>query len=405
MKISTPFRAIVAVTLAASVLGACGSSDDTGADNDSEVAAKPTGAAPKGDPIKLMIVAVKNNPILTQEQQFAAAQARVDSANASGGLGGRPLELVQCDSNLDPNQEQACIDKAITEKVSAIVGSTMMFSDFSKLETAKIPLLANQGLGPTELTSPISYTFGNNVGWYSGIAATVAADGIKTVGISYIDTDAGKFAEGFIDAGLKASGVKTVSYSAHAATAADRATDALTLTKGDPDAVIVTGTAEGVIPIMQAVRQSGFTKPIYTIAPDVNPAGIKALGSAGDGIRVVGRGRFLSDTKNEKVAAYLADVANFAPKGTVEDENGLLGWSGVDTFISVMKDASAFTGADTIDALSTVTTPIEGGGFGPFLGAGTGCMADYPRLLNTQYIVGTLNDGKIVADSDFKSYC
>lgn len=408
MKNSTPFRAFVALTLAASVLGACSSGSDdasSSSGDDAKLAAKPVGPKPKGDPIKIMIVAVKNNPVLTQEQQLAAAQARVDSVNAGGGLGGRPLELIACDSNLDPNQEQACIEKAVDEDVSAVVGSTILFSDLSTLEENKIPLLANQGLSPSELNSSVGYSFANNVAWYSGIAATVVKDGLKKVAVTYVDTDAGKFANSFVEAGLKKGGVETTTLYAHAATSPDRATDALTLTKGDPEAIIATGTAEGVIPIMQAIRQSGYTKPIYTIAPDVNPKGIEALGAAGDGIKVIGRGRFLSDTANEKVNEYLSDMANFAPKGTEQDENGLLGWSGVDTFATVMKDATSFKGTDVIAALAKITTPIEAGGFGPFVGAGEGCVEAFPRVLNSSFIVGTLNDGEVTADGDFQSYC
>ncbi|GAA4752962.1 hypothetical protein GCM10023350_42830 [Nocardioides endophyticus] len=404
MTFGSRIGAAVALALAATTLVACGS--DGGSDADSASAPKPTAAKPTGSEIKIMTIAVKSNPVLTQSQQFAAAQAKVDYINDSGGINGHPLTLIQCDSNLDPNQEGACFDQAIKEKVSAITGSTVLFaSDLSALAAAKIPMVGTQGLVPAELGYEYGYTFGNNINWFKGLAATAVSDGLKKVAITFTDTDAGKFSGDLMTAGLEAGNVDITESLAHAPTGGDRSAEAATLTKDDPEAILFSGTSEAVVPLMQAVRQSGYTGELYTISPDLTPSGIKALGAAGDGIHVIGRGRFLTDS-SEKIQQYKDDIANYAPSDTDMDENGTLGWSGVDLFATVMAKADSFTGADVIKQMDALTEPVEAGTFGPFVGAGTGCDPDFPKLLNTNFIVGTLKDGEITANTgDFQSYC
>lgn len=406
MTLGSRIGAGFAVTLAATMLVACGG-DDGGSDEKAS-APKPSAAEATGSEIKIMTIAVKNNPILTQSQQFAAAQAKVDFINDSGGVNGHPLTLIQCDSNLDPNQEQACFDQAIEEKVAAITGSTILFTgDLSALAAAKIPLVGTQGLVPAELGYEYGYTFGNNINWFKGMAATAIEDGLKKVAITFTDTDAGAFSGDLMTAGLEAGDVDITASLAHAPTGGDRAAEAATLTKDEPEAILLSGTAEAVVPLMQAIRQSGYTGELYTISPDLTPSGVEALGTSGDGIHVIGRGRFLTDS-SEKVQAYKDDVLNYAPDGTDMDENGTLGWSGVDLFATAAAevDAETVTGADIITAMDAMTSEVEAGTFGPFIGAGEGCDPDFPRLLNTRFIVGTLQDGEITADTgDYSSYC
>jgi ABC-type sugar transport system substrate-binding protein len=116
-------------------------------------------AAPTGTPITLMSIYVKSNPAFSQPETFTGAQARVDAINAAGGINGHPVKLIGCDSNLDPNQEKACIDQAISEHVSAIVSSSIFFTPLTTLEAAKIPFIGAQGITPDQLSSTMSYPF------------------------------------------------------------------------------------------------------------------------------------------------------------------------------------------------------------------------------------------------------
>ncbi|EFC86751.1 ABC transporter substrate-binding protein [Parafrankia sp. EUN1f] len=402
MKIALRTKVGAALVLA-SLLAACGSSSPT----EQASSTRPTGPAPTGEPVKIMIIGAKNNPVASQENMFAAAQARVDYVNDSGGLGGRPLQLIVCDANLDPNLEAGCLDQAVSDNVAAIVGSMLLFTrDYSKLEAASIPLIATQSLSPGEIAYPHAYLLGNNMGWFKGLGRLVADEKNDTVAVTYTDTTTGAFANTLIRSVLDPAGVKVITSLAHAASSGDRSAEAASLARGNPSAVVLAGTAEAVVPLIQAVRQTGYAGRIYTYSSALPPSGVEALRDAGEGVRVVGRGRFLSDTGPE-MRQYKDDILNYAPAGTRMDERGTNGWSSVELFAKVMANsAGSFTGQDVIAAFDRLTTPVEAGTFGPFLGAGTSCDTEYPTILNTQYMVGTIKDGQIVADTGkFESYC
>jgi branched-chain amino acid transport system substrate-binding protein len=402
MKIGLRTKVGTALALA-SLLAACA----TGSPAEQASSPRPSGPAPTGEPVKIMIVGARNHPVVTQEHMFAAAQARVDYVNDSGGLGGRPLQLVVCDANLDPNLEAGCLDQAVRENVAAIVGSMLLFTrDYSKLEAAAIPLVATQSLSPGEIAYPHAYLLGNNMGWFKGLGRLVANEGNDTVAITYTDTTTGAFANSLIRGVLDPAGVNVVTSLAHAPSGSDRSAEAASLVQARPSAVVFAGTAEAVVPLIQAVRQTGYTGRIYSYSAALPPSGVEALRDAGEGVRVVGRGRFLSDTGPE-MRQYKDDVLNYAPPGTVMDERGTIGWSSVELFAKVMASSGgSFTGKDVVATFDRLTTPVDAGTFGPFVGTGTSCDTEYPSILNTQYLVGTVKGGQIVADTGrFESYC
>ncbi len=142
-----------------------------------------------------MSIYVKNNPAFSQPQTFAGAQARVEAINADGGINGHPIELIECDSNLDPNQEKACIDQAIAEQVSAIVSSSIFFTPLTSLEEAGIPFIGAQGITPDQLSNPISYPFSGVQGWFQGQVAIAVAAGAESVTIVTGDTASSQYSE------------------------------------------------------------------------------------------------------------------------------------------------------------------------------------------------------------------
>src|SRR5689334_10523783 len=106
------------------MLGLAGCSSSGSSSSSSAAAA---GAAAAKSPIKVMIIAVLSNPAFSDPEAATAAQAYVKEANASGGINGHPIDLEVCDSNLDPNKETACFQKAVTDHVVAVVGSFLLF--------------------------------------------------------------------------------------------------------------------------------------------------------------------------------------------------------------------------------------------------------------------------------------
>lgn len=354
---------------------------------------------PAGTPVKIMVIGSRNNPGFSEPELFQGAQAEVDAINESGGVSGHPLDLIQCDSNLDPNQEQACIDQAVSSKISAIVGSTILFSSFTKLEAANIPLIGVQGLTPEQFQSPISYPFAGEFGWLYGEVAMAKEDGIKKAAIYSTDIAAAKFGNGLLEDGMKRAGISEGKVVEVANSTTDYTAAAAAAMSGNPDGIFTNCGANNFAPFAKAVVAAGYTGKIYTLSSAMTPDAITALGSAADGIRAPGLGRPISQTGDPTVTAFLATMKKYQSKAQLT-EIAQLGYSGALTFATVMKSATSFAGSDVIAALNQIKTPITAGPFGPFVGAGTSPLPAYPRLLNYSFIAATVKDGKTVASSE-----
>ena len=354
MKMMYAARAAIVIGAAAAVVAGCSSSGTKSAGSSTAAGSTTSSSAsavssPTGTPIKLMIMAVKNNPVLAQQEQFDAAQARVDSINASGGVNGHPLDLEECDTKLDPNAEQACLNQAVTDNVSAIVGSTILFSSFSNLEAAKIPLIGAQGITPSQLQSPISYPFGSIYAWFAGMVQMAKGDGVKTLSVDYLQTASAQFSDGVVLDRAKALGITVPTNLGTALTTTDYTADAATLTKGNPDGVAVVGSTGTASPLIKAMRDGGYSGKIYCLSADFTQQELSSYSSALEGVRVSNAAMPLSNTSDPGVKAYKADMAKYEPSSK-QDENGELGWSGVEMYYQLMKKATAFTGADVIAA-------------------------------------------------------
>jgi ABC-type branched-subunit amino acid transport system substrate-binding protein len=407
MRTSAAAKAVIGAALATALAAGCSSSGSGGAGGNTSApatsaAASSGSASPAtGTPVKIMVMAVKNNPVLSQQEQFDGATASVNTINAAGGVNGHKLVLVQCDTKLDPNAEQACLNKAVTEKVAAIVGSTILFSTFANLETAKIPLLAVQGITPAQLQSKISYPLGAFIAWFGGQAQMAKDAGAKTVAISYTQTDSGKFSSVLMADQATKAGLKVVTQVGTALTTTDWTADAATLTKDNPDWVMMagsTGTAPGLI---RAIKAGGYQGKISVNSSALKEEDLQKFKDSMEGVEVAGA-TLPATSDDPSVKAYLAGLEKYSP-GAKVDENGMLGWSGVLVFAEVMKDATSFTGADVIAAADKVTTPIQAGPWGPWVGAGTSPIATYPRMFNHSFVPGTVKNGEVVATGDFQN--
>src|SRR6202008_4066499 len=107
-----------------------------------------------------MNISTWETPVASSPQVQSAIEARVAAINASGGVGGRPIEVEFCNDKFDPNEASACARKAVDSGVVAVVGSLNLYAAniFPILAEAGIPWIGGAGSsGPIELTDPISY--------------------------------------------------------------------------------------------------------------------------------------------------------------------------------------------------------------------------------------------------------
>ena len=138
------------------VLAACGSSSSGSG-----------GSTGGGDgPIKIMGIFDLSNTQGTQQKWANAVVAAVKAINAKGGVKGRDMQVITCNSNLNANNSAACGRQAVADKVIA----TMGFASSSAYDSSTIPAhIADFSafVDPYTLNAPNSFTF-----WGGALAST-----------------------------------------------------------------------------------------------------------------------------------------------------------------------------------------------------------------------------------------
>ena len=164
----------------------------------SEPATEGGGEEATGEPIKVMVSAPVDTQLPPYPNIPGAAEVYEQYINDSGGVAGRPLDVITCDNKGDPNEGANCARQAVEEQVVAVVGSFTF--DASRiipvLEEANIawfgaccPLVAQ------EFTSSISFVLGSLLpGMGAGLGWKMAQDGCENPVNVVIDIPAGDVA-------------------------------------------------------------------------------------------------------------------------------------------------------------------------------------------------------------------
>lgn len=107
-------------------------------------------------------------------------RAYMQSVNASGGINGRQVQYVWCDSKYDASSAHACAEYLISQHVLAAVGITAPLGENNEIGTltaAGIPVIGGLGT-PAEYTNSLSYPVSANFYRYG----TAIADEARALG-------------------------------------------------------------------------------------------------------------------------------------------------------------------------------------------------------------------------------
>lgn len=156
---------IIGAALAAAVLlvAACAPAD-TDSDNAATSADEGASAELSGDPVKTMTITDINSPGAVYPNIQITAGAAEKYINNNGGIQGRPLEALFCDSQGTADGAANCARKAVSENVTAVVGSFNFSPDamVEVLEASDIPYFGQCcALGAKENTSKNSFPLGS----------------------------------------------------------------------------------------------------------------------------------------------------------------------------------------------------------------------------------------------------
>jgi ABC-type branched-subunit amino acid transport system substrate-binding protein len=110
-------------------------------------------------------------------------RAYMQAVNASGGINGRQVQYVWCDSKYDASSAHSCAQYLIAQNVLAVVGLTAPLGENNEIKTltsAGIPVIGGLGT-PAEYTDPLSFPVSANFYRYG----TAIADEAKSLGAKH----------------------------------------------------------------------------------------------------------------------------------------------------------------------------------------------------------------------------
>ena len=152
------------VGLLLAAVAACGGSDDSSEPSDApETDARAELLGPEepatGEPVRIGIISDGSTPAYDASDELRAADATVEFWNRHrGGIGGRPIELVTCETAGDPAHATDCGNRMVEDGVVAVVFSNSGVGDsaWEPLHRSGIPTMFFQTSGDAVTRDPQS---------------------------------------------------------------------------------------------------------------------------------------------------------------------------------------------------------------------------------------------------------
>jgi ABC-type branched-subunit amino acid transport system substrate-binding protein len=368
---------VLALILALGAAGASGTSAAT--------AAKPTGA-----PLKLMAVYESTGPSASPEISEGAIAA-AKAINAKGGIKGRPVQIIRCDTKADPNVATGCGRTAVSQGVVAMVGNLTIFSNrfMPLLARHKIPSIGLEPATGTDFTSPASFPIGGGAPvQFAGLGAALAEAGAKKIVLARQDIPEAAAVAPFVNAGLKRFHLKMRDLAVPVG-APDMAPYAAAALSGGTDGIVVTQADQDAVNFVLAVRQADPKVKIALNATSLTAVN-KALGRNADGI--IENGATTTALKNTAERQYEKDAK--AAGYTNLTAYSLASYASV-RLVQRIANGLPKTTAPAVFNVLRRSTNLETG-FTPPLQFTKGGVAGLPRVFNACLFAFRIKGGKQV---------
>jgi ABC-type branched-subunit amino acid transport system substrate-binding protein len=388
-----------AALAAAGLLGAgCGGSSSAGkaASSPGSTAATTATVALTAAPVKVMVISDRSGPVANKPMGDGAVAAAKE-INASGGIGGRPIDVTLCDTQDNPNVAAGCARQAADGDFVALVAmwTNQEASVLPITDAARLPNIGNYPLTASGFTSPDAFPLDGGSP-FEGIGSIRAMQRAGVKKTSFVIPDVAGAGSGTIGllanvVGKNALGsvvlvpVPTPDLTSYVAAA----------THGGDGVVGGLGTNEDEAQFVRTFKQSGSSDRLGLLTGD--PEGVaKAVGAAGDGAVVASFYKPIS-VDDAPVKAFVAAMKAAGLQATSQAEEG---------YASVHLLAQAAKGLPTIDRASLLaalnaTTNFDVGLLAPINFTQPEQVIPGLRIFNTRLLAGRIEGGKVVSETQF----
>lgn len=280
----------------------------------------PGPSAPTGEPIKIGAIFSATGPgaPLGEPEKFTAEMMQ-ESINASGGLAGRPVEIIVEDDATEESKAVLAAKKLIEQdKVLAIVGPTMSGTSLAIVDTceqAQIPLISCAA--SNKITNPVKKwvfsTAQTDVHAVQRILRYLLDKDIKKVALICDSNAFGQSGAEELKKQLPEAGIQIVDEEKFATKDTDMTAQLTKIKAKNPQAVICWGTNPGPAVVAKNMKGLGLKAQLIQSHGVANEKFIELAGDAAEGV-ILPCGKLLvvdelpeSDPQKAELAKFRAD--------------------------------------------------------------------------------------------------
>ena len=266
-------------------------------------------SAQNADPILIGV----SGPLTGPNAQYGLAWKKgfdlaLDEINASGGIKGRPLQIVFTDTQNDPKQTIATAQKYIADP--RIVLATGDFSSTSSMAASALYQRAGLVQFGFNNSNPV-FTGGGDYIWSNSPsqsneapahAAYVKALGLKKVAVFQLNTDWGKSTGDLTVAALQKNGIEVALREAYLPDEKDFKPIITKAKALGVDGIVLVAYVNDASLLVQQIRGQGLTVPIVSNGSQATADFPSLAGPAAEGVFVAGD--FSADDPRPEVQAF-----------------------------------------------------------------------------------------------------
>lgn len=215
----------------------------------------------------------------------------VADINAKGGILGKPIDITHYDTQTNPGNTRAAVQRAIDEGTYAVLGPVFSGPIGASMQIAQraeiAQLVGGEAAGLTKQGNP--YIFRTSLSQTAAMPkiAKYLKDTVKagSVAVVWVNNDFGKGGRDAIIPELEKAGIKVAADIATEQGQADFAADAIKIKNANADAVFVYLNEEESARFLRAAKQQGITKPMVGETTLLGAKVIELAGEAANGVK------------------------------------------------------------------------------------------------------------------------
>ena len=365
-----PRRGIALALLSALLLAvvACGGDDDDSAASNEDEATSGSEAeellgpedAASGEPVRIGMVSDGATQAFDNTDELRAAQATAEYWNQHrGGIAGRPIEVVTCETGADPATAADCANQMVEAEVVAVALSQSAVADslWEPLHAAGIPTMFLQTSSEGLLAdTETSFTMLNPLATLFGVpVATAESEGTDRIAFVNIDVPQANasFDSGAAGALLENAGLTYDLIKIPPGTA-DMTSQMQEVASSDAGVVYIVGNDAFCIAALQGLNAVGYDGAITAVSQCITDATREAVpGDQLEGIGITAT-TALGDTEDAAYQLYQAVMGTYGQD--VEDVDNFLGMGAYTAMASL---ATAMQGISGDITPATVAEAIK----------------------------------------------